>query len=109
MLLGVRVVRMHLNGKFFFGENKFYEKRDARKAAQASSRPLLGQFGPNLTESAAGKFAGGKLTFISREPRLARRLGFLRSFGKQRGKIAGAPDARQENRGEPRRGPPRAV
>ena len=82
MPLSVRVIRMDLHGEFFLWEDKFHKQGNALKAAQARSRPLLGQFWPDLTERTSGEVAGSNAAVIPREPSFTDWFSFLRSFGK---------------------------
>src|ERR1700674_4871433 len=107
MLLRVRVVGMHLHGKLFFRKNKFHEQRNARQPAQTRSRPFLRQRGPHVGKRAPRKFARGKYALVARQPRFTDQFFFLGTVRKQGREVARAPNARQENRGKPRRRPPR--
>ena len=75
---GVRVVGMHLNGKFFGGEKKFYENRKIFEHREFAAAPFGRHLAPCGAECFVLKRAGGDAAVDAGEPGFTEWVGKIR-------------------------------
>src|SRR5579863_1375228 len=97
------IVRMNLQRKFFFRENKFREQRKDAARRNFRAGPFDGHFGPRFSEFLADERAVGEAAFRARHPSLADRFGEVGFFREKWRERFRTPWTRAENRIETRR------